>query len=130
MMPANIADSSASGFVAAADDPTETPAGPRTHLTAWQVGGSGAAPTFNQLGALTVSSFDVPAAVPQPGVLSDPLDSLDTRLTQAVGHADPDAGGAEAVWTQHTVDGPGGRSVDRWYEIVPSTLSVRQQGTI
>jgi hypothetical protein len=130
LMPANIADSSPTGFVVAADDPTGDTTGAKTHLTAWQVGGSGAAPTFTQLGALTVSSFDVPAAVPQPDTLVDTLDSLDARLTQAVGHADPDAGGAEAVWTQHTIAGPSGRSVDRWYEIVPSTLAVRQQGTI
>jgi hypothetical protein len=68
--------------------------------------------------------------VPHPALASDPIDSLDSRLTQAVGHVDPDAGGAEAVWTQHTIDSASGRSVDRWYEIVPSTLSVRQQGTI
>jgi hypothetical protein len=36
----------------------------------------------------------------------------------------------EAIWTQHTVGGPGGRSAVRWYEILPSTLSVRQQGLI
>jgi hypothetical protein len=85
---------------------------------------------MTSLGALTVSSYDVPASVPQPGALSDPLDSLDARLTQAVGHKDPDAGGAEAVWTQHTVDSASGRSVDRWYEILPGSMTVRQQGTI
>src|SRR5262249_29148560 len=40
------------------------------------------------------------------------------------------AGNAEAVWTQHTVAGPGGRSVARWYELLPASLTVRQQGTI
>lgn len=128
--PANIADASGSGFAVAADDPTGDTPGAKSHLTLWQIGGSGTAPTFTRLGAVPVSSFDVPAAVPQPGALSDTLDSLDSRLTQAVGHADPDAGGAEAVWTQHTIAGPGGRSVDRWYELIPSTLTVRQQGTI
>lgn len=128
--PANIADSSGGGFAVAADDPTGDTPGAKTHLTVWQIGGSGVAPTFTRLGALSVSSFDVPAAVPQPSPSTDTLDSLDTRLTQAVGHADPDAGGAEAVWTQHTIDSVSGRSVDRWYEIIPSTMTVRQQGTI
>ena len=37
--------------------------------------------------------FAFPANVPQPGT-SDVIDSSDTRLTQAVAHADPAAGGA------------------------------------
>ena len=57
------------------------------------------------------------------------IDSQDARLTQAVAHVDPVAG-AEAVWTQHTVAGAGGRSVVRWYELLPASHVVRQQGTI
>src|SRR5260370_7016032 len=48
----------------------------------------------------------------------------------AVAHADPDAGGAEALWTQHTINGPGGRSVMRWYEILPASQAVRQSGQV
>ena len=79
---------------------------------------------------MTVPTFDIPAPVPQPGT-SYTLDSLDARLTQAVAVNDPGAGGAKGIWTQHTVAGPGGRSVVRWYEILggaPPTL--RQQGDV
>jgi PKD repeat protein len=67
--------------------------------------------------------------VPQPGS-TDTIDSLDGRLTQAVAAADPSAGNAETVWTQHTVSNGAGGSVVRWYELVPSTSSVHQSGTI
>jgi hypothetical protein len=66
--------------------------------------------------------------VPQPGS-SDEIDSLDSRLTQAVAAADPTAASAEAVWTQHTVAGGAG-SVVRWYELLPSSATVKQLGTI
>src|SRR6266496_5252714 len=78
---------------------------------------------------MSVTSYSIPANVPQPGT-GNVLDSSDTRLTQSVAHADPDASKAEAVWTQHTVAGPGGRSVVRWYELLPASLTVRQMGTI
>ncbi len=51
-------------------------------------------------------------------------------MTQAVAHPDPSAGGAEAVWTQHTINGLGGRSVVRWYELLPASNTVRQQGEV
>jgi hypothetical protein len=70
----------------------------------------------------------VPPNAPQEGSASV-LDTADARLTQAVAHVDP-AVGVEAVWTQHTVNGPGGRSVVRWYELIPSQLSARQTGTV
>jgi len=81
-------------------------------------------------GDVAVSTFDVPASVPQPGT-SYTIDSLDARLTQAVAVNDPGAGGAKGIWTQHTVAGAGGRSVVRWYEILggaPPTL--RQQADV
>jgi hypothetical protein len=98
-------------------------------VMAWHVGGTAAAPTLVPDGNMTVTPFAFPANVPQSGT-TNVIDSSDTRLTQAVGNADPLAGGAQAVWTQHTVDGPGGRSVVRWYELLPASLAVRQQGTI
>ena len=75
--------------------------------------------------------------MPQPGS-NRVLDSLDTRLTQAVATSDPDVSGAKGVWTQHTVDGPGAPSVVRWYELVPSLCSgttcpaaaLKQAGTV
>lgn len=118
-VPANTTDSSANGYVVAAHDPTGT------KIMAWHVNSSG---SLVADGDITVSSFGMPAPVPQPRT-TDPLDSLDTRLTQAVAHADPDAGGAEAVWTQHTIAGGGG-SVVRWYELLPATTTRRQEGNV
>ena len=127
-VPANISDSSPGGYVVAADDATT---GAKSHLVVWQVGGSATSPTLTALGSIAVAPYDLPANVPQPGT-ADVLDSLDARLTQAVAHADPSAGGAEAIWTQHTVSTAGrlGRAVVRWYEILPASLSLRQSGTI
>jgi hypothetical protein len=123
--PATVADESSSGFVVAAD---EAGLGNGKNVMIWQVAGTATAPELKALGAPAVLSFTLPLNVSQPGS-TDRLDSLDTRLTQAVAAGDPFAGGAEAVWTQHTVAGGAG-SVVRWYELVPSTLTVRQTGTI
>jgi PKD domain-containing protein len=120
-VPANTADSSVNGYVVAARDPFTA-----SKIMAWHVNATGALVAD---GDIAVSAYSPPAAVPQPGT-TDQLDSLDERLTQAVAHADPDAGGAEAVWTQHTINGPGGRSVARWYEFLPATKTKRQEGNI
>src|SRR5256886_15699462 len=80
-------------------------------------------------GDLTVGSFAVPPSVPQPDT-TYLLDSLDGRLTQAVQMSDPSAGGAEAVWTQHTVAGAGGRAGVPLNEILPATLTGAQEGGI
>jgi hypothetical protein len=125
-VPANTSDGSANGYVVAASDPGS---GTANHIGAYHVSGPASAPTVTSDGSMTVSSYSVPANVPQPGS-ADVIDSSDARLTQAVARADPDAAGAEAVWTQHTVAGTGGRSVVRWYELLPASLTVRQQGTI
>ena len=126
-VPANTADNAPAGYVVAADAPYFV-ASP-SQIMAWHVGGTATAPSLVADGNMNVTAFAFPANVPQPST-SNVLDSADTRLTQAVGHADPAAGGAQAVWTQHTVNGPGGRSVVRWYELLPASLTVRQQGTI
>ncbi|HEX9476022.1 MAG TPA: hypothetical protein VGA41_05150 [Candidatus Dormibacteraeota bacterium] len=131
-VPVNMSDASSVGYVLAghsplAPKPTD-PNGPQTRLMVWHVALQGGNPRLIADGDLTVGSFDVPASVPQPG--GPTVDSLDARLTQAVGHADPDAAGAEALWTQHTINGPGGRSVLRWYEILPAGSAVRQQGQV
>jgi hypothetical protein len=126
-VPANTADSLAAGYVVAADSPLVV--GSPSQIMAWHVAGTPASPSLVPDGNMNVSAYSIPANVPQPGT-SFVLDSSDARLTQAVAHADQDAGNAEAVWTQHTVPGPGGRSVARWYELLPAALTVRQQGTI
>src|SRR6185503_3432039 len=85
-------------------------------------------------GQITVSGYDVPPSIPQPGGSSDCsggdcLDSLDARLTQAVAHYDPSIG-RETVWTQHAVVSVGPLSVERWYELIPSLKTIRQWGNI
>jgi hypothetical protein len=131
-IPANTSDASSSGYIVAAHSPlpprTGDPLGPQTKVMVWHTTNQGGVPKLTADGDLAVGSFDVPAAAPQPG--GPTLDTLDARLTQAVAHTDPDAGGAEAVWTQHAIGGPGGRSVVRWYEILPATRTVRQQGQV
>jgi PKD domain-containing protein len=117
-IPANTADSSATGYVVAADAPDS--------LMLWHVSSG---PRLTPDRDIPVPTFLVPSNVPQPGT-SNLIDTLDSRLTQAVAHADPAVGGREAVWTQHTIAGPGGRSVVRWYEVVAPTRSIRQRGTV
>ncbi len=126
-VPANTGDSAAAGYVIAADSPYFV-ASP-SQIMAWHVGGTAGSPTLVPDGNMNVASFALPANVPQPST-SNVIDSSDTRVTQAVAHADPAAGGGEAVWAQHTVDGPGGRAVVRWYELLPASLTVRQLGTV
>jgi len=122
-VPANTGDGSGTGWVVAADGD----AGDRVQV--WSVTGSGPSPSLASTGEIRVAPFAPPPLVPQPGT-SKTLDSLDGRLTQAVAHADPDAGGAEAVWAQHTIATADGRSAVRWYELLPGSLALRQQGDI
>lgn len=124
-VPANTTDAASAGYVVAADYPGS---GPGTHLDVWHVGGTPGSQTLTHDGAAAVPSFDVPANAPQPGS-GEVLDTSDTRLTQAVARTDPGAG-QEALWTQHTVAGAGGRSEVRWYELIPSQLAVRQRGNV
>lgn len=130
-IPVNISDASSNGYIVAGHSPVaprpSDPTGPQTKLMMWHTSLQGGTPHLYADGDLTVGSFDVPASAPQPG--GPTLDTLDARLSQAVAHFDPDAG-AEAVWTQHTINGAGSRSVARWYEIVPATMTVRQQGSV
>ena len=132
-IPVNLADASATGYIVAGHSPVaplpSDPTGPQTRLMLWHTTLQGGQPHLFADGDLTVGSFDVPASAPQPSG-GPVLDTLDARLTQAVGHADPDAAGAEAIWTQHSINGPGGRSIARWYELLPATLTVRQQGAV
>jgi len=129
-VPANTADSSAFGYIVAAHSPVDGTGTSAPKIMVWHWAMVGGSPALVGDGDVAVSTFDIPAPVPQPGT-SNTLDSLDARLTQAVAVNDPGAGGAKGIWTQHTVAGPGGRSVVRWYEILggaPPTL--RQQGDV
>lgn len=127
-VPANTTDSAATGYIVAAEEPNNFVTGCATTsaIQIWHVSGS----SLVSDGEPSVPKYCYPASAAQPGSPNE-LDTLDARLTQAVAHADPDAGGAEAVWTQHTVNGAGSRSVVRWYELVPSAADqTRQVGTV
>ena len=122
-VPANTADGSSTGYIVGAHDDTTAA---QSKVMVWHFASG---PTLVADGDISVGSFSVPPSVPQPGT-TYLLDSLDGRLTQAVQLRDPSAGGVEALWTQHSVAGAGGRAVVRWNEFVPSTLSVLQEGEI
>ena len=114
-VPTNTADSSAVGYIVAAHSPVDGIGSSAPKIMVWHWALVGGSPGLVSDGDVAVPTFDIPAPVPQPGT-SDTLDSLDARLTQAVAVSDPGAGGAKGIWTQHTVAGPGGRSIVRWYE--------------
>jgi hypothetical protein len=130
-VPANTIDAAPDGYVVAADSPfIVNEGGSASQIMAWRVSGPRESPVLVEDGNMNVASYTGAQDLPQPGT-PDKLDNFpDGRLTQAVMSADPDAGGAKAVWTQHTVGGPGGRSEVRWYELLPATRAVRQQGTV
>ncbi|MEP6753069.1 MAG: hypothetical protein ABI959_10015, partial [Candidatus Dormiibacterota bacterium] len=75
---------------------------------------------------LTVNTYSIPSTAPNLGGSSRGIDTLDGRLTQAVG--DP----ATGIYTQHTVNGAGGRSKVTWYEIrvASSVATLTQQGDV
>jgi hypothetical protein len=78
---------------------------------------------------MSVPAFSVPAAAPQPGTTKK-LDTLDTRMTNAVSAIDPSHSNQVAIWTQHTVAGGAGAQI-RWYQInpTPATPVPFQSGT-
>jgi len=125
---ANQTDTSSTGWAVAR--PISVPSGGATFLTLFKVTksatGTATIPTTGV--SVPVAAYQVPAAAPQPGTAFK-LDTLDTRLTQAVSAVDPAHGSVTALWTQHTVFGGAGAQV-RWYEINPATHFVIQQGTI
>lgn len=123
-VPVNIQDSSATGYVVAAN---YTDMSDIDMYTVGRTGGG--ADTITGPTSVHVSTFDYPAYVPQPGT-SEKLDSMDARLTQAIAVTDPNTG-QEGIWTQHTIAGSGGGpSVVRWYELTPGTSTPAQAGTV
>jgi YD repeat-containing protein len=93
-------------------------------LLVWRVVGSRLRPALKRVDArvTNVPLFTAPPTVDQNG--SEPLDTLDSRLWQAVGvtHADTNQ---YRIWTSHTIsaaetDPPSPRrSAMRWYEFTP-----------
>jgi hypothetical protein len=125
---ANQTDTSSTGWAVAR--PVSIPSGGAKFLTLFKVTksatGTATIPTTGV--SVPVAAYQVPAAAPQPGTAFK-LDTLDTRLTQAVSAVDPAHRSVTALWTQHTVFGGAGAQV-RWYEINPATHFVIQHGTI
>jgi PKD repeat protein len=132
--PATISDrSGTTGYIVAADLDDSTGDVSGSKLMVWHVAGSGASSTLMADGDVPLPmgmSFSVPPLIPQPSPSTDTIDSLDARLTQAVAASDPSQGGAEAVWTQHTVSGGAGGAAVAWYELIPATRTLVQSGTI
>jgi hypothetical protein len=123
-VPANLADSSTTGYVVA-DSPTNHT---QTQILLYRIGRSGGANAVIDSTAIAVPAFDLPANVPQPAPGLD-IDSADARLTQAVATTDPNTH-TEGIWTQHTVAGSAGPSVVRWYELTPGSSTPAQTGTV
>jgi hypothetical protein len=126
------------GYVVSADCVAESreeppPCGDRfrkaNQITIWRIAGGRDAPRLVREGGVSVPAYRLPSPAPQPGARSR-LDTSDTRLYQAVSAPDPTRQMPEAIWTQHAVAGPGGRSEIRWYEIDPRNLKVLRRGTV
>jgi hypothetical protein len=127
-VPANLADSSAVGYVVAIDTD-------RRHLHLFTVGrDSSQKNVLLSARKIRVPEFCFPPSVPQHGTRAR-IESLDMRLTQAVAVADPSTG-HEGIWTQHTVSAcrphhfQVSPSVVRWYELAPGASTPRQTGTV
>jgi len=125
-VPVNTITGATDGYVVSAYDPggnvTASPM-PQTRLAVWHLDSAG---MLHQDTDITVTTYAMPFSAPQLNGTNHLLDTLDGRLTQAVG--DPTTG----IWTQHTVNGAGNRSVVTWYKITASgsATTLADVGTI
>lgn len=123
-VPVNTDSGAGNGYIVSAYDPSGSnngAPGPKHFLAVWHLDSAG---VLHQDSDITVSTYSAPPAAAQLGT-SDVLDTLDGRLTQAVG--DPTTG----IWTQHTVLN-GGVSKVTWYELALSgpALTLIQEGDV
>lgn len=121
-VPANEVDNPVNGYITAAH------IAPSSKIALLHIAGTAAAPTLVTDGDITVPAYAAPGDVPQPGT-TNVIDTFDGRLTQAIGRKDS-AIAAEAIWTQHTINGAGGMSIVRWYEIDTASKTVHQSAYI
>jgi hypothetical protein len=138
-VPVNTLESTEKAYIVAADypDPANTEA-TESQIAVWHIEGTPNAPTLVADGNIGVSPYKHPRNAPQPEwtpeshdpIGLDAVTGIGARLVAAVMASDRDAGGAKAIWTQHAIDGPGGRSQARWYELIPGQSTPRQEGTI
>jgi YD repeat-containing protein len=126
-VPAVASDGGSTVYVVAADDNASS----NNQIMVWHVGSDG---KLVADGNVSVNAYSAPPRAPQPSGY-DSLDTIDQRLSNAVAHTDPDVG-QKAVWAQQAIADPAGtgRSVVRWYELLPSacgggtcTASARRQ---
>ncbi|MEA2429752.1 MAG: large repetitive protein, partial [Thermoleophilaceae bacterium] len=130
-VPAAASDGGSTAYVVAADDNAST----NNQIMVWHVGSDG---KLVADGNINVNAYSAPPLAPQPSGY-DSLDTIDQRLSNAVARTDPDVG-QKAVWTQQVIADPAGtgRSVVRWYELLPASCSAgtctaaarRQQGEV
>jgi hypothetical protein len=122
-VPVNTESNAADGYVVSAYDPagnvTPTPV-PQNKLAVWHLDSSG---ILHQDPDTPVNPYAFPPPATQSGGVT--LDTLDGRLTQAVGDT------STGIWTQHTVSN-GGVSKVTWYELTRSgsSLTLIQQGDV
>jgi len=122
-VPVNTDSNSTDGYVLSAYDPSGSngvAATPQSKLAVWHLDSAG---VLHPDADIAVNQYTWPFNAPQSGT-SNQLDTLDGRLSQAVG--DP----ATGIWTQHTVNGAGNRSVVDWYELTFPGSNPIQQGIV
>ncbi|TMK80676.1 MAG: hypothetical protein E6G47_06355 [Actinobacteria bacterium] len=108
-VPVNQIDTSAGGWIIAAKDLTGST---RRTLSLFSVttNPDGTANIAGTATSVIVSTYALPPPAPQKGTTAV-LDTMDGRLTQAVSAIDPTIGSV-VIWTQHTISGGAGVSLD------------------
>jgi hypothetical protein len=125
-VPSHQIDPSTQGYILTTRDISDGSA--ETYVSLWKVSPGTGAPSVVGPYTVTVPSFSIPPDAPQQG--GNPLDTSDTRLTQAVTAFDPAHNGT-AIWTQHTVaTSDNTASQVDWYEIDPQALTLYQGGNV
>jgi len=125
-VPVNTSTNADDGYVVSAYDPFPNgpPGVPQSKLAVWHLDSNG---MLHPHSDIDVTTYAIPSpALNLGGNNAVGIDTLDGRLTQAVG--DPTTG----IYTQHTVNGAGGRSKVTWYEIriASSVATLTQEGDI
>jgi Fibronectin type III domain len=120
----NTMTNAANGYIVSSYDAggnVQAPA-PQNRLAVWHLDSGGI--LHQDPDVTTVASFSAPPPAAQLGS-TNKIDTLDGRLTQAVG--DPTTG----IWTQHTVAN-GALSMVAWYQLTASgtNLALTQEGIV
>lgn len=125
-VPVNQTDASPAGYIVSRPNSVGASDNFLTLFRVTNVGGVASIPITGT--SVRVPAYSIPPNARQPGV-TQVLDTLDARVTQAVSAIDPSRGGAVGLWTQHTVLGGAGAQV-RWYEIDPVAAATFQLGVL